>query len=140
MKELMDTASEPILRDQLLDRRRRLESAVRDVGDAPDLVRLLQEVDSALTRMDARSYGRCEVCEESVETNFLLANPLIQYCLCDLSPHQQKALQSDLDLAARIQWALLPSQDQTYAGWDVHFRYEPVGPVLRSRHGGRSRR
>lgn len=125
----MDSATQVTLRDQLQDRRRRLERAVADVGEASDLVRLLQEVDSALKRMDGGLYGRCEVCREDVGDDFLLANPAVQYCLCQLTPEQQRVLQSDLDLASRVQWSLLPKEDLTHAGWDAHFRYEPAGAV-----------
>ena len=34
----------------------------------------------------------CEVCHESVDDDFLLVNPLIQYCLCKLTPEQQAAI------------------------------------------------
>jgi phosphoserine phosphatase RsbU/P len=125
----MDSASEVRLHDQLIDRRRRLEATIEEVGQAADLVRLLQEVDSALKRLDHGAYGTCVVCKESVETDFLLANPLIQYCLCSLSEQQQRALQNDLELASRIQLALLPRQNVTFAGWEAHFRYEPAGAV-----------
>src|SRR5437867_12463276 len=125
----VDVATEAIFRDQLLDRRRRIESTLSDVGEAEDLVRLLKEVDSALSRMDAGTYGGCEVCHETVDDDLLLTNPLIQYCLCRLTPEQQRALQDDLDLATRIQWALLPKQNLRFAGWEVHYRYEPAGPV-----------
>jgi sigma-B regulation protein RsbU (phosphoserine phosphatase) len=125
----MDTATQVQLHDQLLDRRRRLTDTIGDVGEAGDLVRLLGEVDAALERMKAGSYGWCEVCHEHVDDKELLANPLIQYCLCSLTPEQQRALQNDLDMAGRIQWALLPKQDLSFAGWEVHHRYEPAGPV-----------
>src|SRR5207249_7870938 len=41
----------------------------------------------------------------------------------------QTALQNDLDLASRIQWQLLPRQNVRVSGWEVHYRYEPAGPV-----------
>lgn len=125
----MDLAIESALRGQLVDRKRRIGEALAEVGEATDLVRLLQEVDSALGRMDARGYGRCEVCLETVEDDTLMANPMLQYCLCSLSPAQQRALEQDLGLASRIQWALLPKQDIRHDGWQVHFRYTPHGPV-----------
>lgn len=125
----MDAVLETRLRDQLLDRRHRLESAIAEVGPASDMIRLLKEVDSALERMDARVFGVCEACKESVDDDFLYANPLIQYCLCRLTPEQQQALQNDLDLASRVQLALLPKQDLEHAGWQIHYRYEPAGPV-----------
>src|SRR5438552_2535390 len=78
------------LRDQLLDRRHRLEDTIAEVGPASDLMRLLKEVDSALERMEARVFGICEVCKETVAEDALYANPLIQYCLCLLTPEQQQ--------------------------------------------------
>jgi sigma-B regulation protein RsbU (phosphoserine phosphatase) len=117
------------VRDQLADRRQRLRAAVDRAPDAGDLVLLLREVDHALSRLEGGSFGECEVCREEVDDDFLQANPLIQYCLCSLSPQQQAALERDLGLAARIQWALLPPQDLAWAGWATHFRYQPAGPV-----------
>ncbi len=125
----MDTLLETNLRGQLRDRRQRLESVISEVGDAADLVRLLQEVDAALDRLEKKSYGLCNVCNLAIEEEFLLANPLVQYCLCELSPEQQRALEDDLGLASRVQWALLPPQNVSFAGWEVHFRYAPAGPV-----------
>lgn len=125
----MNAATQTTLRSQLLDRRKRLEGALHEAGSASDMVRLLHEVDQALDRMEARTYGTCELCKETVEEDFLEANPLIQYCLCSLTPAQQQFLQNDLDLAGRVQWGLLPRQDLKYAGWHAHFRYEPLGPV-----------
>jgi sigma-B regulation protein RsbU (phosphoserine phosphatase) len=125
----MDASTETTLRTQLGERRRQLAGAISGVGEAADLVRLLQEVDSALSRLDSKAYGVCEVCKDKVEEDFLLANPLIQYCLCTLTPAQQAILQNDLELAARIQWALLPRQELSAAGWTTHYRYEPHGPV-----------
>ncbi len=117
------------LKEQLTDRRRRVAEAIRDVSDAEDLVRLLGEIDSALTRLDGGMFGRCEVCHEEVDDDFLLANPLIQYCLCNFTPEQLGRLQEDMGLAGKIQLALLPKQDLSFAGYDTHFRYEPAGPV-----------
>ena len=117
------------LRDQLSDRRQRLVDVVDRVGQAPDLLRLLLEVDSALKRIDHGSFGLCEVCHGTVDEPFLKANPLIQYCLCNLNADQQRALERDLDLAARTQWALLPPQDLAYAGFETHFRFAPAGAV-----------
>ena len=125
----MEAVNEASLREQLLDRRHRLEGIISEVGKAADLVRLLKEVDSALERMDTRAFGTCEVCKETVDDDFLLTNPLIQYCLCRLTPEQQRALENDLELASRIQWALLPKQDLRAGGWEVHYRYQPAGIV-----------
>lgn len=125
----MDHSTEVSLRTQLLDRRHRIQDVLSQVAQAADMVRLLQEVDSALKRIDTHTFGGCQVCKETVDDDFLLANPMIQYCLCTLGPAQQEALQKDLELASRIQWALLPKQNLRFAGFEVHFRYLPAGPV-----------
>jgi phosphoserine phosphatase RsbU/P len=117
------------MRDQLLDRRKRLENAITDLGGAADLMRLLREVDAALRRLGTGVFGTCLVCHTGVGADMLADNPMAQYCLCDLTRDQQKALQHDLDLASEVQLALLPKQDIQFAGWEVHFRYLPAGPV-----------
>jgi phosphoserine phosphatase RsbU/P len=123
------TTMQSKLRDQLGDRRERLEGAISDLGGAADLVRLLREVDSALRRLDSGNLGGCLVCRGEVDEELLLRNPLSQYCLCDLSREQQLALQHDLDLASHVQLALLPKQNLQFDGWQAHFRYLPAGPV-----------
>jgi sigma-B regulation protein RsbU (phosphoserine phosphatase) len=125
----MQTATLDVLKHQLEDRKVRLEEAMSRVGPEEDLVRLLQQVDAALGRLGSEDYGRCLVCEEHVDDKDLLANPLLPYCLCDLSADQQRALEHDLGLAWRIQSALLPNPDARSPHWDANYRYEPAGPV-----------
>jgi sigma-B regulation protein RsbU (phosphoserine phosphatase) len=122
-------ADEVALREELRDRRHRLVEALGEVGVGDDFVRLIREVDSALERVERRSFGTCMACRETVEDEMLLANPMMEYCLCRLTPEQQEALQRDLDLASKIQWALLPKQDLRFRDWEVHHRYLPAGPV-----------
>lgn len=117
------------LRSQLQNRRDRLTETITEVGDADDLLRLLTQVDSALERLGTDDFGRCEVCGESCDDDDLRAHPMLTYCLCRLTPEQQSALQRDLDLAWRVQAALLPEQNLAVRGWRIHFRYQPAGPV-----------
>lgn len=125
----MDASVSAAFRGQLVDRRRQIASALERLGEAGDLMRLLQEIDDALGRLDMGRYGECIVCHEEVDERHLQAHPALQYCLCDLKPEQISALESDLDLAGRIQWSLLPEQDLLCAGWRSHFRYQPAGHV-----------
>ena len=125
----MVTAIEPLLRQQLIDRRQKLEVAARRSEGTSEISRLLKEVDSALQRMDAGSYGLCDVCHDPIETERLLADPLARLCLGDLTPRQQRALEDDLELAARIQNGLLPEPSLTLDGWRVAYHYEPAGLV-----------
>ena len=125
----MVTAIEPLLREQLIDRRHRLEDAASAFHRPAELTRLLEEVDAALHRMDVGVYGLCEVCHEPVETERLIADPLTRFCLGDLTPNQQRALEEDLELASQIQTGLLPPPAQKIDGWDVCYHYEPAGAV-----------
>ena len=49
--------------------------------------------------------------------------------LRSFSAEQLDWLESDLDLAGRIQSALLPQRDLRFGGWQVHYDYAPAGPV-----------
>ena len=117
------------LRPQLLERKQRLEAVIPTLGEPSEAVRLLQEVDGALKRMDAGWYGICESCRGQIEKDRLIVDPLVRVCLDCLSQTQQRSLEDDLDLAARIQAALLPKNNLTCCGYDVSYRYEPAGPV-----------
>jgi sigma-B regulation protein RsbU (phosphoserine phosphatase) len=92
-------------------------------------VSLLQEVDSALERMNSGTYGLCEVCHGAIDETQLRADPLLGVCIDCLDPSQRSALEQDLDLASRIQRALLPENDVVVHGWQMSYHYEPAGPV-----------
>ncbi len=125
----MTTQLDNMMRDQLLQRRQRLEAAVVSAPAHEDLSHLLQEVDAALARLGAGTYGLCEVCHDPIETERLMADPLVQFCLDHLTPAQQRALEKDLELAARIQSGLLPKQTMSFDGWEASYHYEPAGAI-----------
>jgi sigma-B regulation protein RsbU (phosphoserine phosphatase) len=120
---------ETIVRGQLLDRRQKLETALVKFSESGRLRQLLQEVDAALDRLVAGSYGLCEVCHDPVEAERLIADPLARFCIDHLSPHEQQMLERDLEMAARIQAELLPQPDSTFGSWQVARHYEAAGPV-----------
>src|SRR4030095_10346492 len=125
----MVTAIEPLLREQLIERHQKLRTASNAFHRPAELTRLLEEVDAALHRMDVGTYGLCEVCHESIEPERLLADPLTRFCLGDLTPREQRALQEDLELASQIQTGLLPPPVQKIDGWEVSYHYQPAGAV-----------
>jgi sigma-B regulation protein RsbU (phosphoserine phosphatase) len=129
MEQIMDTAVVPLIRDQLVDRRNKLVEALTFAEGNFELNRLLSEVDAALSRMDIGTYGLCEICLEPVETERLIADPLVRFCLGDLTPSQTRALEEDLELAARIQQGLLPCKDFSSGLWEISYHYEPAGIV-----------
>jgi phosphoserine phosphatase RsbU/P len=114
---------------QLLLRRERLESVMRQ-GDAElQLDGLLREVDEALARVSTGTYGRCETCGDPIEPERLDANPLVRFCIDHLTPFEARALEQDLDLAGRVQQTLLPPSLLVDPGWDLAYQYQPFGPV-----------
>ena len=125
----MDTILESNLKGQLHDRRKRLEEAVGLKSSNDYLLNLLKEVNSALERIDKGTYGICEVCHDPIEEDRLLVDPLVKVCLGDLDHHQQKSLEMDLELASKMQNALLPKKDLNSEYWEIGYTYLPAGPV-----------
>ena len=125
----METTTVSIFRDQLTDRRRKLQTASAALGETGELRQLLSDVDAALQRIELGTYGLCETCHDPIETDRLLADPLARFCLDHLTAAEQRALQQDLDLASRIQRELLPKPSTPLDGWEFAYHYEPAGAV-----------
>ena len=125
----MATVEMDYLRGQLEERKSRLESVLARTPGKANLEALLIEVDSALDRFTAGTYGLCETCHDTVERDRLLADPLVRYCLDHLTAEERAALQHDLDLASELQRGLLPPTDLTASGWETSYHYAPLGPV-----------
>jgi sigma-B regulation protein RsbU (phosphoserine phosphatase) len=125
----MTTANQTYLRSELEQRRERLHEALRSSAPDASLSQLLTAVDTALSRIDQGTFGLCEMCHDTIEAERLLADPLVRFCLDHLTSAEQRALESDLSLAARIQRALLPKPGLAPAGWDVRYHYQPAGMV-----------
>ncbi|MFB3829657.1 MAG: PP2C family protein-serine/threonine phosphatase [Bryobacteraceae bacterium] len=125
----MAAAEGNVIREILLDRRARLQSARTTITESDDLARLLREVDGALDRMERGTYGLCEVCYGAIEHDRLLADPLTCVCLDDLDDHQRRALEHDLEMAPRIQAGLLPPRRLAASGWEAYYYYQPAGAV-----------
>lgn len=125
----MATVEMDFLHSQLEERKHRLETAIALTPQHAGLPGLLREVDSALDRFDAGTYGLCEECHDTVERDRLLADPLVRYCLDHLSAPERAILQRDLDMASQLQQGLLPPVDLKAAGWETSYHYAPVGPV-----------
>ncbi len=118
-----------LFQSELLQRRERLDRAVSRNRDDSHLAQLLSEVDAALDRIEKGTFGLCEACGGEIEHDRLLADPLVRYCLTDLTPGEQRALQQDLQLAAEIQRGLLPQRDLKTTGWEIAHHFAPAGPV-----------
>ena len=125
----MASVSDSYLREQLEIRKARLRSSINGAAQTQAIAKLLREVDSALDRMSKGTYGICEACNDTIEKDRLLADPLVQFCVDHLTADQRHALQDDLDLASKIQQALLPPNRFRAAGYEAHYFYQPLGAV-----------
>src|SRR5256884_8956803 len=123
----MPTAEQTYLRTELEQRRERLHAALHSPAADASLSQLLTAVDTALSRIDQGTFGLCETCHDTIEAERLLADPLVRFCLDHLTSAEQRALESDLSLAARIQRGLLPKPGLAPVGWDVRYHYHPAG-------------
>jgi sigma-B regulation protein RsbU (phosphoserine phosphatase) len=117
------------MREQLLERRSKLEHAGQHSDSLDRLQLLLDEVDSALARIDNGTYGICESCHDTIECDRLIADPLVRFCLDHLTRGERSALEQDLQLAKRVQMGLLPKGSLDRDGWQICYHYEPAGLV-----------
>jgi phosphoserine phosphatase RsbU/P len=126
----MATAEQTYLRSELLERRERLKALEEGANpSSPQVEQLTIQIDNALARMDAGSFGVCLSCHTPVEQDRLLQDPTVEVCLDCLSQEEQRALERDLALAAKIQRGLLPRADLAPKGWHVRYHYQPAGLV-----------
>ena len=101
----MSTTIDRFMREQLLDRRQKLDEISQHSCDSDRLLRLLAEVDSALAKIDSGRFGICETCHDSIECDRLISDPLVRFCLDHLTSHERSALEQDLELARSVQAA-----------------------------------
>jgi sigma-B regulation protein RsbU (phosphoserine phosphatase) len=128
----MPETTDTYIRTQLENRRERLTTAIASAPVAAPIARyheLLFEVDSALHRIDAGTYGICDVCHETIEPDRLLEDPLVRVCLDHLSGEERRSLEGDLELAANIQRSLLPPSSVQSLDWQIEYEYRPAGLV-----------
>src|SRR5215467_11149235 len=104
----MVTAEQAYIRTELERRHQRLQGALKSHLADRGLSALLAEVDAALSRIENGTYGLREACHEPIERDRLLADPLVRFCLDDLTGDKRRALDQDMALAAKIQRGLLP--------------------------------
>src|SRR5580704_1244509 len=82
-------------------------------------------------------YIREQLEKRRKELNAVIASPaaaapaasLLALCLDHLTSDEQRALERDLELAARVQRGLLPRTDLRHGDWLVHYQYKPAGMV-----------
>lgn len=117
------------LQKQLMARRDKLRQVLPAQEHPESLYQLLYEVDAALERMEAGTFGICETCHDEIENDRLVVDPLCRNCLDHLSAAEKSSLERDLDLAYQVQSGLLPKAGPVARGWTMAYHYQPAGPV-----------
>jgi len=128
----MAATTDPYFREQLIKRQEELNSAIAAISAVVDIdpfQDLLHEVGSAIERIDDGTYGICDECHDSIEKDRLIADPLVRLCLDHLTDDGRRALERDIELAARIQRGLLPQADTRFHDWRIQYQYNPAGMV-----------
>lgn len=124
-----DRPGEIAIRGQLLARREKLQAALAGRETEGYFAELMNEVDAALARLADGNFGLCETCHDPIEPDRLASDPLTRFCLDHLTGRERSALEQDLAMSARIQAALLPRADLSFAGWEVAYHYQPASVV-----------
>ncbi|HOX25769.1 MAG TPA: SpoIIE family protein phosphatase [Candidatus Krumholzibacteria bacterium] len=115
-------------REHLLARRAQLVDLTRSRREE-SLIDLLRRVDAALGALDVGEWGKCSVCHDPISPARLANDPLVTVCLECLSEDDRRALERDLEAAARVQRTLLPAPLLRRDGWEVAFAWDPHGVV-----------
>jgi phosphoserine phosphatase RsbU/P len=125
----MDIEQLENFQNKLLDRRKKLTDISPEYSSENEIQKLLSDIDDALTRIQNSTFGFCEVCNDPIEMDRLEIDPLLTFCLDHLTKKEQRNLENDLTLAAKLQKNLLPPKDIIISGWDIAYHYEPAGIV-----------
>jgi phosphoserine phosphatase RsbU/P len=87
------------VRSALLERRKLLVTTKLTASNA-NLPELHEQVDAALGRVSAGTYGTCEICKQPIEADWLHAHPLVRSCASHLAKEEQDKLLNDQRLAS----------------------------------------
>jgi len=118
-----------MVQSELLARLEKLRKVSSENGNSSEFGRFLAEVDAALDKFEKGTFGICEECNQPLEVDRLLSDPLVRVCLDELSDRKKRLLEADLEFAAEIQRGLLPPRDLSHDFWKVDYVYEPAGIV-----------
>jgi sigma-B regulation protein RsbU (phosphoserine phosphatase) len=79
----------------------------------------LDVIDDALSKVDSKTLGKCEVCHEVVETELLEVDYTACVCIEHLSGEERRQLESELELAQEVQKTLLPQEVPNIPGLEI---------------------
>ncbi len=94
-----------------------------------DDISVIPEIDKAIEKIDNDEFGKCSVCHEDVEPEFLEFDFTKEVCLDHYSDEEKRLLERDLEMAAKLQRTLLPHQLPSVNGIQFAVHTEAAGIV-----------
>lgn len=79
----------------------------------------IKNLEGSIAEVESGALGKCEVCQESVETERLEIYYTCCVCIDHLSVEEIRDLENELELAQTIQKTLLPQEDLDIHGLDI---------------------
>jgi sigma-B regulation protein RsbU (phosphoserine phosphatase) len=126
----MQTSIINLIREGLLEKKENLQNWQVATPDAEKQIQLgpvdetavdaeLNVIDTSLEKMEEGTYGICEICHESVDTELLQMDFTATVCLGHYSEEELRQLESELELSQVVQRALLPTQVPSIPKYDI---------------------
>lgn len=91
-----------------------------------EVLKAVSEIKEALESIDRGNFGECQVCHLTVDPELLELDYTHSVCLDHYPEDQLRALESDLELAAKVQRELLPCCAPTVTDTQIAFHAEPA--------------
>lgn len=92
----------------------------------PALQAHLRTLDTAIAKAKDHTLGRCQVCDDYVEPELLEMDYTRCVCLDHFSESERRLLEADLELAQKVQLALLPQHAPTIPGLELAIFSRPA--------------
>lgn len=92
----------------------------------PALRAHLNKLDTAIAEIEEGTLGRCQVCHEYVDPELLEMDYTASVCLDHFSDDERRLLEADLELAQKVQKALLPQHAPAIPGLELAIFSRPA--------------
>jgi phosphoserine phosphatase RsbU/P len=79
----------------------------------------IEVIDASLEKMEAGTYGICEICHEDVDSELLQMDFTATVCLGHYTEQELRQLESELELSQVVQRALLPTHVPSIPSYDI---------------------
>jgi sigma-B regulation protein RsbU (phosphoserine phosphatase) len=79
----------------------------------------LHVIDTSLQKIEAGTFGICEICHDLVDSELLQMDYTSTVCLGHYTEEELRQLESELELSQVVQRALLPQRIPSIAGFDI---------------------